>query len=204
MPSLPPKIVTPAARQVATGGTGREAGAVVAIATSSAAMRASSESRSRSGRSPRQKAWLTTTLPCMPSARVRSRMRSSEKAPIVPGSWRWMSTGFPCLSASPKTVSRCRTGSRSMAQGSIPPTTSAPMASAASSSLSVPGRPSMPDCGKATIWISCTSRTASRVASTRSTWRVPATVSTSTWLRMRVVPAARKARASASEAAPAS
>ena len=92
-----------------------------------------------------------------------------------------------------------RAGSRSMAQGSSPPSTSAPAASARSSSSAVPGRISSPDCGNATIWMSTRPASASRVASTPSRCRRPASVSTSTWVRMRVVPSRRKASAKACE-----
>ena len=86
-----------------------------------------------------------------------------------------------------------------MAQGSSPPSTSAPAASARSSSSAVPGRISSPDCGNATIWMSTRPASASRVASTPSRCRRPASVSTSTWVRMRVVPSRRKASAKACE-----
>ena len=53
---------------------------------------------------------------------MRSRIRSSEKAPISPGSCRWMSIGLPWRDARANSASRQRTGSRSIAQGSMPPT----------------------------------------------------------------------------------
>ena len=88
---------------------------------------------------PRQKAWLITTRPCIPKARVRSMISSIENAPISPGSCRWISTPRPKRSARPKMVSRCPFGSRSMAQGSRPPTVSAPIRNACSSNASGAG-----------------------------------------------------------------
>ena len=107
--------------------------------------------------SPRQTAWLTVTCPFIPRARVRSMIRSMLKQPSWPGSCRWMSTGLPNRSAKPKTRSSCPFGSRSMAQGSRPPTTSAPMRIACSIRSATPGRTITPDCGKATVSISITS-----------------------------------------------
>ena len=75
---------------------------------------------------PRQKAWLTVTLPAMPCARVRSTIMPIVNSPSSPGSCKWMSIGLPCFSASPKIVSRWPFGSLSIDEGSRPPTTSAP------------------------------------------------------------------------------
>ncbi|GJH01615.1 hypothetical protein CBA19C8_13680 [Paraburkholderia terrae] len=96
------------------------------------------------------------------------------------------------------------TGSPSIKAGSSAPSTSAPARSASSSNVTVPLRVSMPDCGNATVCMSSTSRSASRVFSTPSRCLRPASVSISTCVRKRVVPACRKARASASDAAAAS
>jgi hypothetical protein len=101
-----------------------------------------------------------------------------------------MSTGRANRWASPNTVSRCPFGSRSIADGSSPPTTSAPARSASSMSPTVPGRHSRPHWGKATISTSTMPAKRSRVASTPSTLLTPTCGSTSTWLRMCVVPAA--------------
>ena len=52
----------------------------------------------------------------------------------------------------------------------------------------VPGDLSTPDCGKATICMSTSSRKRSRTRARASTWDVPRSGSTSAWLRMAVVP----------------
>lgn len=136
-----------------------------------------------------------TTRPCQPSAFVRSAMSSTEEAPRSPGSCRWISTSTSKRSARPNTTSRRRTGSRSIVAGSSPPTTSAPLRSASSINSTVPGRTSIPLCGKATIWVSRASRKSSRVRITPSKPASPQLVSMSTNVRMCVVPAATARRA---------
>ena len=188
MPSEPEQTRIPASSKRLTGGAGRDAGPVVMMPiSSSASCSIIGSTRSRSG-APRQKAWLTTTWPCMPSARVRSKIKSNENAPISPGSCKWMSSGRPYFWARPKIASRWPLGSRSMPQGSMPPTTSAPSRMAWSINSSVPGRRNKPDWGKATMSMSMMSAYAARVAITPSIPHMPWSVSTSTWERIWVVP----------------
>ena len=87
-----------------------------------------------------------------------------------------------------------RASSSPSSQCGMPPTTSAPSVIASAISSSVPGSRQMPSCGKATSWISHRSAWSSRAAATpRSPFRPPM-VSTSTWLRIAVVPAITAAR----------
>ena len=101
-----------------------------------------------------------------------------------------MSTPTPCRWATPNTTSRWPTGSRSKAQGSRPPTRSAPARTAASSSSAVPGSRRIPDCGNATTCTSARAACASRAASTPSRRSRPLSVSTWAWLRTAVAPEA--------------
>ena len=150
----------------------------------------SGSTRSRSG-APRQNAWLIVTLPCMPSAAVRSRISSIEKAPISPGSCRWMSTGLPCFCASANTASRWPLGSRSMAQGSRPPTTSAPIASAWSISSTRAGTHQHAGLREGDDLEVDRRRDSARASPSRLRCpQRPTSVSTSTWLRIWVVPCA--------------
>ena len=100
----------------------------------------------------------------------------------------------------PNSMSSERTGSPSIAQGSSPPSTSAPCAIASSSSSAVPGRLQQARLREGDdLDLLHVAACASRVRSTPSRWRRPACVSMSTWVRRRVVPSARKAWASASD-----
>ena len=103
------------------------------------------------------------------------------------------------LSARPNTISTWPFGSRSIAHGSSPPTVSAPSRNASSSSSTRPGRTSMPLCGNATRSISTMSASASRVAITPSMPATPHSVSTSMWLRMKVLPCDTERRARSSD-----
>lgn len=101
---------------------------------------------------------------------------------------RWISTPRPNRSASPNTASRWPFGSRSIAHGSSPPTVSAPRRSASSNKPSVPGRTSSPLCGNATRSMPTYAASASRMAITPSMPEIPTSVSTSTCVRICVVP----------------
>ncbi len=100
---LDPVLAQPVDRQHQVGRGGRPwSGRSPAPASADA-----SSSRSRPVRPGTQKTWLTVTLPCSDSARVRSMTARSEASPVAARSCRWMSTPTPCRSAMPKTMSSC-------------------------------------------------------------------------------------------------
>src|SRR3954464_133677 len=99
-----------------------------------------------------------------------------------------MSSPTPCRDASAKMPSSCPFGSRSISSGSMPPTRSAPLRTAASSNSRTPGQRITPLWGKATICTVIRSRWRSRAASTPSSLARPLSRSMSTWVRRWVVP----------------